>query len=398
MAHISAATNSLHSVSPAAVFTLAFPSLDGVYLPKQESEFVHLVLDELETFKKEDKHNRVLLFPPLSSRLRFLIHRTVEDLPQLCSFSVGESWCRRVVVCFTQIRGEIKDDSNVECSSLPEHHKESEEMKPKCLQRNRIPKRPDQPLYTPRAVRLRLSKENHDFSNHESTLSSHEEEKSSLTDRIHGHGDGPPFCEPAEEKDLEEVRDEVVCETSDRLKEDGCDSEDVPNICSNDDTGADSDTEELSEELKAHLKGGVCVHIELVHGDFSSYESVSVNTEDFSHVIEIYDFPPLFKTDDLLDAFTEYSEGGMKIKWVDNTHALGIFSCEAAALHALSISHPLLKARALSQGSKKAKGKAIRRAEFLQPVKERPRTDSAVARRMVTRALGLQSRGRGQRY
>ncbi|MED6241799.1 hypothetical protein ATANTOWER_027174 [Ataeniobius toweri] len=77
----------------------------------------------------------------------------------------------------------------------------------------------------------------------------------------------------------------------------------------------------------------------------------------------------------------------MKIKWVDNTHALGVFSSEAAALHALSICHPLLKTRALSEGSKKAQGKAIRRAEFIQPVKERPRTDCAVAKRMVTRAL-----------
>uniref|UniRef100_A0AAZ1XJR5 Uncharacterized protein n=1 Tax=Oreochromis aureus TaxID=47969 RepID=A0AAZ1XJR5_OREAU len=94
----------------------------------------------------------------------------------------------------------------------------------------------------------------------------------------------------------------------------------------------------------------------------------------------------------------------MKIKWVDNTHALGIFSSESAemclltALHALSICHPLLKARALADGSKKAQGKAIRRAEFIQPVKERPRTDCAVARRMVTRALGIQGRGRVQRY
>lgn len=36
--------------------------------------------------------------------------------------------------------------------------------------------------------------------------------------------------------------------------------------------------------------------------------------------------------------------------------------------------------------------------EFIQPVRERPRTDCAVARRMVTRALGLQGRGRVQRY
>lgn len=114
--------------------------------------------------------------------------------------------------------------------------------------------------------------------------------------------------------------------------------------------------------------------------------------------------------------FVFYSEGGMEIKWVDNTHALGIFSCASAggcylsvtlngykcngvvvtsdllvllkdfsptcavsslqlnqqqrfvnqllmmcvALQALSIRHPLLKTRMLSKASKKAKAKAAR--------------------------------------
>lgn len=36
--------------------------------------------------------------------------------------------------------------------------------------------------------------------------------------------------------------------------------------------------------------------------------------------------------------------------------------------------------------------------EFIQPVKVRPKTDCAVAQRMVTRALGLQKGSRVQRY
>lgn len=80
----------------------------------------------------------------------------------------------------------------------------------------------------------------------------------------------------------------------------------------------------------------------------------------------------------------------MKINWVDDTHALGVFSSDsagkrlystvkvaegfyanqestnillcAAALHALSICHPLLKARTLAEGSKKSRGKAFRQA------------------------------------
>ncbi|XP_058645251.1 R3H and coiled-coil domain-containing protein 1 [Onychostoma macrolepis] len=149
--------------------------------------------------------------------------------------------------------------------------------------------------------------------------------------------------------------------------------------------------ESLLSEIKAKLKHeditilNTCV-------DFPAYANIWLDPQEFSHVIEIYDFPAMFKTDDLLDAFADYSEGGMKIKWVDNTHALGVFSSQAAATQALSLKHPILKTRTLLEGSQKAKWKATRHAEFIQPVKERPRTDTVVARRMVTRALGLRGR------
>ena len=62
----------------------------------------------------------------------------------------------------------------------------------------------------------------------------------------------------------------------------------------------------LPFQIKAHLKEAVSFSIEHVHNDYFIYENVCINPYDFRHVIEIYDFPAMFKTDDLLDAFTEY--------------------------------------------------------------------------------------------
>ncbi|XP_070815387.1 R3H and coiled-coil domain-containing protein 1 [Chaetodon trifascialis] len=401
------------------------------YLPKQECQFMHQVKDELEKYRQKNYRKSVLLFPPLPSRLRYLIHNHVEDLPELTTFSVGESWCRRVVVCHSELRADVEEDidleSNNDSCEEPLRCRRREEMednvKPKSsiVSRSRGPKRPDKPLYMPRAARQRLSLQNSEgllgdqeppspasssyscisssscFSpgtteNTESSSTSTQECLPSVTDCVANQvSDSPVLCPQTLHEAEPLVWDQnLSCFADMTLEEDEKDKEDLPHV----------PCQDVTEEIKAHLKDAVAVSIKHVLSDYSVYVNVciSISPDEFRHVIEIYDFPALFKTDDLLDAFTEYSDGGMKIKWVDNTHALGVFSSESAAIHALSICHPLLKVRALAEGSKKAKAKAIRWAEFIQPVKERPRTDCAVAQRMVTRALGLRGRGRAQRY
>ncbi|XP_019942276.2 R3H and coiled-coil domain-containing protein 1 [Paralichthys olivaceus] len=397
-------------------------------------------MEELDTYQQNNNPESVLLFPSLPSRLRYLIHKTIEDLPELTTFSVGESWCRRVAVCHSELRGEMEEDSDLESNNslCGEPLKSREEMdgvakpKPSITSRSRTPKRPDKPLYMPRAARERLSLKNSQepaahkelpspascscscISSSSDSCSCHEtteNTKSSSTfrqeslhraaDNVHNLTEDSSVHCALEEKQkmllrLDEaealVWDQTVSCFTDMTLEDNA------SVLYSTQIEDSTDADDVTEEIKVHLKEAVSFSIEHVHNDFSIYENVCISPDGFRHVIEIYDFPAIFKTDDLLDAFTDYSDGGMKIKWVDNTHALGVFSSESAALHALSISHPLLKARALAEGSKKAKGKAIQRAEFIQPVKERPRTDCAVARRMVTRALGLQSRGRVPRY
>ncbi|XP_026162691.1 R3H and coiled-coil domain-containing protein 1 [Mastacembelus armatus] len=400
-------------------------------------------MDELEAYQKKSNHKSVLLFPPLPSRLRYLIHKTVEDLAEFTTFSIGESWYRRVVVCHSELRSETEEDSDLDSNNslCEESLRSREEMegfdKPKSSipPRSRGSKRPDKPLYVPRAARQRLSMRSSQgptvceelsgpasgscacissssdscscYEATENTISStsRQEPDPILVDGILHTADGSVRCPQEElEVNLHEanpfVWDQTVSSftnmTLEEYEKDKDDPASASYIAQTKDIS--TGTDDISEEIKAHLKDTLSFSIEHVHNDYSIYENMFINSDEFRHVIEIYDFPSVFKTADLLDAFMEYSDGGMKIKWVDNTHALGVFSSESAALHALSICHPLLKTRPLAEGSKKAKGKAIRRAEFIQPVKERPRTDCAVARRMVSRALGLQGRGRVQRY
>lgn len=48
--------------------------------------------------------------------------------------------------------------------------------------------------------------------------------------------------------------------------------------------------------------------------------------DEYAHVIEIYDFPVSFKTQDLKMIFKDLQNTEFDIKWIDETHALGIFS------------------------------------------------------------------------
>ncbi|MCV4770869.1 hypothetical protein OFC10_33040, partial [Escherichia coli] len=80
---------------------------------------------------------------------------------------------------------------------------------------------------------------------------------------------------------------------------------------------------------------------------------------DLTHLVEIYDFKPTLKTEDLLATFSEFQEKGFKIQWVDDTHAIGIFPCPASALEALAKDFSVLKIRPLTQGTKQSKLKAL---------------------------------------
>ncbi|XP_064074055.1 R3H and coiled-coil domain-containing protein 1 isoform X1 [Vanessa tameamea] len=111
--------------------------------------------------------------------------------------------------------------------------------------------------------------------------------------------------------------------------------------------------------------------------------------ETFGHVVEVYDFPSEFKTNDIFSLFSEYKDTGFEIKWVDDTHALIVFSSAKIAAEVLSMQRPLAKCRPLHAATLESRNKAKKCAEFLQPYRQRPETCTALARRLVSGALGV---------
>lgn len=61
--------------------------------------------------------------------------------------------------------------------------------------------------------------------------------------------------------------------------------------------------------------------------NYKSYqEPINLDEEEFPHVLEVSNFPIEFKTPDLMQLFANYKDTGYDIKWVDDTHALVVFS------------------------------------------------------------------------
>ncbi|CAK1594103.1 unnamed protein product [Parnassius mnemosyne] len=137
------------------------------------------------------------------------------------------------------------------------------------------------------------------------------------------------------------------------------------------------------------------VHINKAKNNYEQYQTRGQALfngpydETFAHVVEVYDFPSEFKTNDLLSLFSEYKDTGFEIKWVDDTHALIVFSSAKIAAEVLSTQRPLARCRPLHAATLESRNKAKKCAEFLQPYRQRPETCTALARRLVSGALGV---------
>ncbi|CAL8330610.1 unnamed protein product [Lota lota] len=149
---------------------------------------------------------------------------------------------------------------------------------------------------------------------------------------------------------------------------------------------------QLPEEGKGRKKKSIQeAKFDYYNMDREADEDIEMTDDELSHIVEIYDFPQEFKTEDLLKLFQSNQLKGLDIHWVDESHALALFSSPVAARDALRSKQPLLKVRPLSKSSAATKAKARSCSDYLLPAKERPQTSAMLARRMVIGALGVKS-------
>lgn len=69
------------------------------------------------------------------------------------------------------------------------------------------------------------------------------------------------------------------------------------------------------------------VSVQRATQDYRSFQTEEERSSDGECIIEVYGFPSEFRTENLFDVFTAYrSDRGFQIVWVDDTHALAVFS------------------------------------------------------------------------
>ncbi|XP_026804099.1 coiled-coil domain-containing protein R3HCC1L isoform X2 [Rhopalosiphum maidis] len=128
------------------------------------------------------------------------------------------------------------------------------------------------------------------------------------------------------------------------------------------------------------------VQVQCAKEDYRSYQTVEERSGDGECVIEVYGFSSELKTIDLMNQFAAFRKNHFEIIWVDDTHALAVFESPNLADQALNTPLALVKTRPLKNAIKESK---LRAATVVPLPATRPKTCTAMARRLVSSALGL---------
>ncbi|XP_046385001.1 R3H and coiled-coil domain-containing protein 1 isoform X2 [Ischnura elegans] len=370
---------------------------DGRYLSGRDGNFIEQVLEDIQSFKDKSVPDSVLVFPPFKNFHRFLIHNLVdESFEGLTTFSIGQSVDRRTVVCHKRdlpsgdlaqrVAGHRAEDAAAtgrkKARMLPDvaiyrppalrgttqgdttNGLSPTERNPKQRQTRR---RPDMAVYVPRALRGTMA---------------------GSTGAEQSEAGGGSSVVPCAEGQLAAGGSTVV-----QLGSGGGSSVLQPAGAGG---GEGSNVEGagvvLDEVVAAVGRVSVVERPRLDYGAWRSDGAVPLS--ELSHVVEVFGFPAEFKTHDLVSILSAYGGGGgFEIKWVDDTHALAVFSSAFVAADVLSLRHPMVKTCALEDASAASKAKARKLCESLKvPYRPRPETCPALAQRLITGALGVHHR------
>ncbi|KAL4090437.1 hypothetical protein QTP88_025272 [Uroleucon formosanum] len=128
------------------------------------------------------------------------------------------------------------------------------------------------------------------------------------------------------------------------------------------------------------------VQVQCAKEDYRSYQTIEERSGDGECVIEVYGFSSDLKTIDLMNQFAAFRKNNFEIIWVNDTHALAVFESPHLADQALNTPLVLVKTRPLKNATKESK---LRAATVVSLPATRPKTCTAMARRLVSSALGL---------
>jgi len=395
-------------------------NFEGQNISLSDALFVDNVTGDLENWRiKSEVISRVLVFPPVNNYHRFLIHKVVETgFPEFATFSVGEGEDRRTVVCFQQQLIEFtlgnhkweKARDTGEYRDMAQLETEEEDTKDSVKGSDSVSDKENDRKDTNFLGAKDISPNNSnafDRSSNKYIIKCEETKPTSATEVTSSlvcSTDSSPVRTPSKKpsrrskskrperavyvpprgrgKPLSPNAREFKPNNSHHiLANEVCNSEALPPLIHTRDV-----TDQVVDEITSAVGG---VQIETPTVDYKSFQTSdsTINIDQFGHVIEIYDFPQQMKTNDLMAAFHAFTSR-WDIKWVDDTHALGVFSSAEVAAEALAMRHPHIKSRPLNMATSQSKCKARAVCEYLLPYKPRPATSTAPARRLLQWALG----------
>ncbi|NXD43710.1 R3HC1 protein, partial [Copsychus sechellarum] len=426
---------------------LALRSMDGVFLSPSEDEFVGRIAAELERFLQQGQHQRVLLFPPLPSRLRYLIHRCVENVELLSSFSVGEGWRRRTVICHSAVRLPTETSSDQRPGPAPgrsqrptqlwgrggrggprlrppgDTHGDNSRISVGSGRITRPPwKRPDKAVYVAKNTRKKSNWRERDGED-----AAPGGENCPPKNSSQGRDGGKQQQQEEEDAPAKGSAEHPVCDEKvppsgnsqdsreQEIRDRDCSHSKPPARAAEQDSTQSSQFQRQENQPSPDPQGwrrsevaeALGRSLGLAAGDAEGTRQSGLEDESAAELLaevmagEVGKFGEDLGRNGSLGGLEgkfgkenlgRNCESGFKIQWVDDTHALGIFSSPSTASQALGRRYPSLKIRPLIHASKQARLKALQRPKLLQLGKERPQTDTAVARRLVSHALGWRHR------